>query len=338
MSDMGGKVETAEEPKPSEGPIPAESEGNTDSHQKEATETGDKYKENGLSWVHQWDPLLPDDLCQQDRYKAWMALQLKGLARKIDKLEWDDWGDSCDSAEWGLEKDEPSDNGKCEGKKLSKTGLAPSELFCEPNKHCFPTCFHYCMNCTIEYPEEVYGKIPTHGPHRPQFPTFGEYSFIPPQRWLHSIEHGAVVMLYHPCAPEELVDQLRKIVVGCLRKHIIAPSTRFTSKKRPLTLVAWLCRLTMATVNQKEVENFIRLRAHLALEGDYPAEGNFAKHLIKKAHDPPHPQVVQVTCKGSGLPTSIGGVKGEAEKKYEVEEATIQINRSASWRKPVDLD
>ena len=103
-------------------------------------------------------------------------------------------------------------------------------------------------------------------------------------------------MLYHPCAPEELVDQLRKIVVGCLRnqskifldkhvcfysylplllrKHVIAPSTRFTSKERPLTLVAWLCRqdkkcfplidvtpysihlllrLTMATVNQKEV-------------------------------------------------------------------------------------
>ena len=26
------------------------------------------------------------------------------------------------------------------------------------------------------------------------------------------------------------------------RKHVIAPSTRFTSKERPLTLVAWLCR------------------------------------------------------------------------------------------------
>ena len=26
-------------------------------------------------------------------------------------------------------------------------------------------------------------------------------------------------MLYHPCAPEKLVDQLRKIVVGCLRSE-----------------------------------------------------------------------------------------------------------------------
>ena len=31
------------------------------------------------------------------------------------------------------------------------------------------------------------------------------------------LQSGSIVMLYHPCAPEQLVDQLRKIVVGCLR-------------------------------------------------------------------------------------------------------------------------
>ena len=30
---------------------------------------------------------------------------------------------------------------------------------------------------------------------------------------------GAVVMLYHPCAGKKLVDELRKIVVGCLRNQ-----------------------------------------------------------------------------------------------------------------------
>lgn len=30
---------------------------------------------------------------------------------------------------------------------------------------------------------------------------------------------GAIVMLYHPCTPKDLVDQLRKIVVGCLRNQ-----------------------------------------------------------------------------------------------------------------------
>ena len=33
--------------------------------------------------------------------------------------------------------------------------------------------------------------------------------FVPAQRWLHNIEHGAVVMLYHPCTHPILVQQLR---------------------------------------------------------------------------------------------------------------------------------
>jgi len=265
-------------------------------------------KEKGLSWVSQTDPLKPDDLCLQDRYKAWQALQNYGLPTSVDKLP-SEWLNSCDDGTWGLEKDELTDSGECKGKEPEpepesepgSVGKGSSDLFCEPNKHCFPNCFHVCQNCTLDYPKEIYGDIPTHGPHRPFFPTWGEYSFLPPQRWLHSIEHGAVVMLYHPCAGKKLVDELRKIVVGCLRKHIIAPSTRFTSEERPLTLVAWLCRMTMAKVNKKEVEDFIRLRALLALEGTYPADGSFKKNLIKKAEDPPHPEVSQVTCgKGKG--------------------------------------
>lgn len=42
------------------------------------------------------------------------------------------------------------------------------------------------MDTTISYPE----KIPTFGDHRPLWPIFGEYKFVPPQRWLHNIEHG----------------------------------------------------------------------------------------------------------------------------------------------------
>jgi len=26
------------------------------------------------------------------------------------------------------------------------------------------------------------------GPHRPLWPKYGEYAYVPPQRWLHSIE------------------------------------------------------------------------------------------------------------------------------------------------------
>ena len=50
---------------------------------------------------------------------------------------------------------------------------------------------------------------PMSGPHRAEWPHWGEYGFVPKQRWLHSLEHGAVVMLYHPCAPIALIEALR---------------------------------------------------------------------------------------------------------------------------------
>ena len=47
-------------------------------------------------------------------------------------------------------------------------------------------------------------------------------SYVPPQRWLHNIEHGAVIMLYHPCAHPAMVNRLKRLVKGCIRKHIIS--------------------------------------------------------------------------------------------------------------------
>ena len=74
--------------------------------------------------------------------------------------------------------------------------------------------------------------------------------FVPAQRWLHNIEHGAVVMLYHPCTHPETVAALRRLVTCCIRKHIITPSTNL-SEKRPLALVAWGCRMTMSHINSQ---------------------------------------------------------------------------------------
>ena len=95
--------------------------------------------------------------------------------------------------------------------------------------------------------------------------------FVPAQRWLHNIEHGAIVMLYHPCTHHTLVEKLRALVKGCIRyieestyvclylfivhnfvrKHIISPST-LVSETRPLVLVGWGCRLEMGQVDEHE--------------------------------------------------------------------------------------
>ncbi len=50
---------------------------------------------------------------------------------------------------------------------------------------------------------------PSSGTHRPAWAKFGEYAFLPKQRWLHNAEHGAVILLYHPCAPKQTVEALR---------------------------------------------------------------------------------------------------------------------------------
>ncbi|GFY72509.1 uncharacterized protein TNIN_163921 [Trichonephila inaurata madagascariensis] len=75
---------------------------------------------------------------------------------------------------------------------------------------------HVCMNEKIAY--DV--TIPTYGNHRPLWPVYGEYIFVPPQRWLHNLEHGAVVMLYHPCAEPHEVEKLKKLVKDVVTNFI----------------------------------------------------------------------------------------------------------------------
>lgn len=48
--------------------------------------------------------------------------------------------------------------------------------------------------------------------HRPLWARYGEYEYCPVQRWLHNVEHGAIVGLYHPCADPEEVLLLRKTI------------------------------------------------------------------------------------------------------------------------------
>lgn len=99
------------------------------------------------------------------------------------------------------------------------------------------------------------------GPHRPAWPRFGEYTYLPPQRWLHALEvccivqmsllwevsfhkldhfvnisslifqHGGVVMLYHPCAHPLEVERLRRIVTSCLFHHVISANRHLTSER-----------------------------------------------------------------------------------------------------------
>ncbi|XP_053209976.1 uncharacterized protein LOC128393790 [Panonychus citri] len=140
---------------------------------------------------------------------------------------------------------------------------------------------HFCMDKKLTYNV----TLPTYGDHRPLWPVFGEYKYVPPQRWLHNIEHGAVVMLYHPCAHPSQVNRLRAYVRHCIRKHIITPYIHL-SPDNPIALITWGCSLEMSYVKKQEVINFIKATALHGPEGDYPKEGQFTKNLIKIATVP----------------------------------------------------
>lgn len=51
---------------------------------------------------------------------------------------------------------------------------------------------------------------PSSGDHRPAWARWGEYDYLPPQRWLHNLEHGGIAFLYDPCASESVIASLRE--------------------------------------------------------------------------------------------------------------------------------
>ncbi|XP_018322025.1 uncharacterized protein LOC108734827 isoform X2 [Agrilus planipennis] len=136
---------------------------------------------------------------------------------------------------------------------------------------------HYCMHTSIVYRDDV----PTFGGHRPLWPRYGEYQYLPPQRWLHSLEHGAIVMLYHPCADPQEINKLKGIVTNCLYRHIITPYNKLQSQ-RPFALVTWGCKLMMSKVDHKIAKEFIMTSA---LQGPekVSTDGQFDYALLRHA-------------------------------------------------------
>ena len=92
-------------------------------------------------------------------------------------------------------------------------------------------------------------------------------------------------MLYHPCADQNQVSNLRELVVNCIRKHIITPYN-LLPEDTPLALVGWGCRLLFNKVDNQTVISFIKKRALHGPEGYYPKEGQY-DHLLLELAQPP---------------------------------------------------
>ncbi|XP_012282558.1 uncharacterized protein LOC105700889 [Orussus abietinus] len=184
----------------------------------------------------------------------------------------------CDDGKTNLtmDWDHSPVNYTCFGRKIIPSYAIKPQIYCESIPKMYKAV-HECMQEKIEYLDD----IPLYGTHRPVWPVYGEYTFVPKQRWLHSLEHGAVVMLYHPCANPLEVKRLKSLVSECLWRHVISPY-QLLDEDRPLALLTWGCRLTMSYVNPSLVKDFIKEHALRGPE-DISRDGEFKDGLFRKA-------------------------------------------------------
>ncbi|KAL2096108.1 hypothetical protein ACEWY4_008256 [Coilia grayii] len=107
---------------------------------------------------------------------------------------------------------------------------------------------HVCMDTPISYN----ATIPSREDHRPVGAEPGVYLYCPPQRWLNNLQHGSIVVLHHPCAPEEERSRLTVLALSCLPAFIMTAHP-WLSRHRPLALVSWGRTLEMSHVTSPEV-------------------------------------------------------------------------------------
>ncbi len=132
-------------------------------------------------------------------------------------------------------------------------------------------------NHVTEAPLEYERHPPATGPHRPRWARWGEYDFLPPQRWLHNLEHGGVAFLYHPCAPAALVDELRAVIRGFPDddggpfRWVLTPYVDLPSA---VAVVAWGHVYSAECVRADEIGAFVGAHYRRAPE-DVPNDGTW---------------------------------------------------------------
>lgn len=155
----------------------------------------------------------------------------------------------CDDGVWNTAIDINCDDFLCSSKEIRGASVPTVIRNCSQPEI---ETTHICMENRIVYNQ----SIPSSGPHRPLWPKYGEYAYVPPQRWLHNIEHGAAVFLYHPCLEIGQIEALRAVAIRTIpKKHIITPYN--LPKDLPLAVVTWRCVLQMNAVDVHKISNFV---------------------------------------------------------------------------------
>ncbi len=133
------------------------------------------------------------------------------------------------------------------------------------------------VNYRLENPdiltrEHVSGRIqypvlpPVGGNHNPRWQRCDGQVYdapIPSEHAVHSLEHGAVWVTYHPDLPEAQVDRLANLVRG--RDYVFM--SPFPNLDAPISLQAWGYQLKVDRADDERIDRFIRvLRINASVE------------------------------------------------------------------------
>ncbi|MFT6396979.1 MAG: hypothetical protein ACJAYU_001723 [Bradymonadia bacterium] len=137
----------------------------------------------------------------------------------------------------------------------------------------------------IDEPTPIeYEPLPTCDNHRPQWGKWGEYEFMPPQRWLHNLEHGGAAFLYDPCVEHTLIEELRAYATavepddGGDFRWILTPAPGLAS---PVAVVTWGHALEMTCFAADTVTAFLADTYRTAPE-DVRSDGAFVRLWLNR--------------------------------------------------------
>lgn len=116
------------------------------------------------------------------------------------------------------------------------------------------------------------GLPPMGGPHASQWQTCGIYTepVVLPQYAIHSMEHGAVWITYHPDLPTAEIATLQNVVRG-QPELLLSP---YPDQESPIVLTVWDRQLLLDAADDKRIETFIaRYRNRTGPEASAPCAG-----------------------------------------------------------------
>ena len=125
---------------------------------------------------------------------------------------------------------------------------------------------------------------PSSGDHRSQWARWGAYEELSPQRWLHNLEHGGIVILYQ----RDLDDSSYQEILTFLQNYpadeggnlrwILAP---YDDLSTSVALITWQWRMFLSCWNVKDFDAFVE-RTYRRAPEDIAGDGAYDNGWITR--------------------------------------------------------